>query len=86
MVKVRFVVSQIDKGFATLVSDCHHVLEFPTALLPEEVLTKQSVVTFDIERSIICEKTRRTALDGVQKELLNRKEETKTTLVNRAEK
>ena len=66
--KNSFVVSEVDGGMVTLVSDCLHVVEWPLSLLPFDV-QKGMVLTFDIVRNSAAELAREKSMDTMQEEL-----------------
>ena len=66
--KNSFVVSEVDGGMVTLVSDCLHVVEWPMSLLPFDA-KKGMVLTFDIVRNSAAEMDREKSMDSMQEEL-----------------
>ena len=60
------IVSRIKaNGFAVLVSDCHHVLEWPQALLPSDC-RQGDILSFSLRRDSLASKTAGQTMDRIQ--------------------
>lgn len=70
MVEVSLTVGKLDASLALLLTKEHHLIEFPTVLLPDGV-TAGSVVTIKCEQDHSLEQQEAEEFEAVQDEILN---------------
>ncbi|KAJ1567031.1 Chitin synthase, class 5 [Nowakowskiella sp. JEL0078] len=67
---VQFTVGKLDAGMAILLSPGHHLIEFPSTILPEGITTG-SIVNVTIERNFEEERRQRDEFFALQEEIFN---------------
>ncbi|CAO3567453.1 unnamed protein product [Mortierella alpina] len=67
---IRFTVGKVDAGMTILLTEDHHLIEFPSLLLPKGV-TAGSVVNISVNRNLEEEQHRRDEFWALQDEILD---------------
>ncbi|TPX69716.1 hypothetical protein CcCBS67573_g06779 [Chytriomyces confervae] len=69
VVSQEFTVGKVDAGMAILLSPDHHLIEFPSTILPDGVTTG-SVINVTIERNLDEERRRKAEFENTQNDIL----------------
>jgi hypothetical protein len=68
MVEVSLTVGKLDASLALLLTKDHHLIEFPTILLPDGI-SAGSIVKLNCERDLVQEKAEREKFEQLQEEI-----------------
>lgn len=68
--KVQFTVGKVEAGIAVLLSPMHHLVEFPSQILPQGVTTG-STVNITIDRNLIEEHRQLEEFETLQNDIFN---------------